>query len=79
MSAKIHIRLHSHSKLATPSLTGRKLLEFLLFSRRYVGSLKKSGLYWKAIICLVKVEAELLWPIHKTKLAEKYLSRVRQI
>src|SRR5260370_24960970 len=43
------------------SFNCRQLLKYLIFSRRYVSSLKGSPLYWRAIKCLGKVEAGIFW------------------
>jgi glycosyltransferase involved in cell wall biosynthesis len=61
------------------SLNDREVLEYLIFSRRYVSSLKWSALYWRAILCLVKIDAKILWPICKRQLISHAPSRVRKI
>jgi glycosyltransferase involved in cell wall biosynthesis len=47
------------------SFNDRQLLEYLIFSRKYVSSLKGSVIYWRAIQCLGRVEAEIFWPFCK--------------
>lgn len=49
------------------SFNDRRLLEYLIFSRKYISSLKGSIIYWKALRCLSSVEAEIFWPVCKRK------------
>lgn len=61
------------------SLNDREVLEYLFFSRRYISSLKWSPLYWRAILCLVKIDAEILWPMCKRQLISHAPLRLRKI
>lgn len=49
------------------SFNDRQLFRYLVFSRKYISSLKGSFLYAKAIQCLGNVVAEIFWPVCKRK------------
>lgn len=55
------------------SFNDRELLSYLIFSRRYLSSLKGSTLYWRSMLCLARVEKEIFWPRCKGNLAESRL------
>jgi hypothetical protein len=42
-----------------------QLLKYLVYSRRYINSLKGSRLYWRAVRCLERIAAEIFWPVAK--------------
>lgn len=50
----------AEAKLTQP-LNTLQLLRYLFFSRRYISSLQGSRLYWRALCCLARVQATILW------------------
>lgn len=60
-------------------INDRQLLGYLIFSRKYVSSLKGSVLYWRAIQCLGRVDAEIFWPIYKQKLISLAPARLMKL
>jgi glycosyltransferase involved in cell wall biosynthesis len=61
------------------SFSNRELLGYLIFARKYVSSLRGSALYWRAIKCLGRLDAEILWPIYRGKLTALVPSGLRKL